>query len=204
MKTWRNTCAGSRRLDNSNKMNNSNCNMFVLQEGVMPKFILSYQVGFGLVAGVAAGVVVYVVHRQRQRNLKKKATKQNGYHVLGTADHDHSLMAGYFQGLLYSVTYHQFLNIQCLRLQKNYKLCFISASSANTDVVAASRSEQLELLNRLDYVLGSIAELRQEIESLRSILHGLAEEVVGEVRWVNVRKVISVATTICGIICYVI
>lgn len=119
----------------------------------MPKFILSYQVGFGLVAGVAAGVVVYVVHRQRQRNLKKKATKQNGYHVRGTADHDHSLMAGYFQ-----------------------------ASSANTDVVAASRSEQLELLNRLDYVLGSIAELRQEIESLRSILHGLAEEVVGEVR----------------------
>ncbi|XP_075701055.1 regulator of microtubule dynamics protein 3 [Rhinoderma darwinii] len=119
----------------------------------MSKFILSYQVGIGLAAGVAAGVVVYMVHWQRHRRFNKKTTQQNGYHARVTTDHAHPLTASYSQAL-----------------------------SANTDIVAASRSEQLELLSRLDYVLGSITELRQEIESLRNILHGLAEDIVGEVR----------------------
>ncbi|XP_069805431.1 regulator of microtubule dynamics protein 3 isoform X2 [Dendropsophus ebraccatus] len=117
----------------------------------MSKYLLSYQVGFGLAAGVAAGVAVYVVHRQRKRNTKE--TKLNGYGVHRSGERGHPITASYSQ-----------------------------AVSASTDLVAASRSEQLELLNRLDYVLGSITELRQEIESLRNILHGLAEDVVGEVR----------------------
>ncbi|KAM4690266.1 regulator of microtubule dynamics protein 3 [Rhinophrynus dorsalis] len=48
--------------------------------------------------------------------------------------------------------------------------------------MTVSRREQLELMNRLDYVLNSIAELRQEVETLRGSLHGLAEDIVGEVR----------------------
>ncbi|KAG9480896.1 hypothetical protein GDO78_010262 [Eleutherodactylus coqui] len=118
----------------------------------MSKFLLSYQVGLGLVAGVAAGVVVYMVHRQRHQNPNKKARKQNGYSVQVTTDR--TLLPSYSQAL-----------------------------SANTDIVAASRTEQLELLNRLDYVISSIAELRQEIESLRNVLHGLAEDIVGEFRY---------------------
>ncbi|XP_066464748.1 regulator of microtubule dynamics protein 3 [Eleutherodactylus coqui] len=117
----------------------------------MSKFLLSYQVGLGLVAGVAAGVVVYMVHRQRHQNPNKKARKQNGYSVQVTTDR--TSLPSYSQAL-----------------------------SANTDIVAASRTEQLELLNRLDYVISSIAELRQEIESLRNVLHGLAEDIVGEFR----------------------
>ncbi|KAG8449643.1 hypothetical protein GDO86_016327 [Hymenochirus boettgeri] len=57
--------------------------------------------------------------------------------------------------------------------------------SKNLQVVSAevSRGEQLDLLNRLDYVLNSIADLRQEVESLRSSLHGMAEDIVGEVSY---------------------
>ncbi|CAJ0933002.1 unnamed protein product [Ranitomeya imitator] len=121
------------------------------RDNVMSKFNLSPQVGFGLVAGVAAGVVVYLLHQHRNRDRNKKVTKQNGYHV--RADRDHTLTANYSQAL-----------------------------SASSDVVAASRREQVELLTRLDDVLGSITDLRQEIDSLRSILHGLAEDIVGEVR----------------------
>ncbi|XP_073422797.1 regulator of microtubule dynamics protein 3 isoform X1 [Dendrobates tinctorius] len=117
----------------------------------MSKFSLTPQVAFGLVAGVAAGVVVYLLHQHRNRDPNKKATKQNGYHV--RADGDHTLTANCSQAL-----------------------------SASSDVVAASRREQTELLTRLDDVLGSITDLRQEIDSLRSILHGLAEDIVGEVR----------------------
>ncbi|XP_056403079.1 regulator of microtubule dynamics protein 3 [Hyla sarda] len=117
----------------------------------MSKLILTHRVGFGLVAGVTAGVIVYMVYRERHRNCNKKETKQNGYHVHVTSDRPVS--AAYSQ-----------------------------AVSAGADLVAASRGEPLELLNRLDYVLGSIVELRQEIESLRNSLHGLAEDIVGEVR----------------------
>ncbi|XP_040268182.1 regulator of microtubule dynamics protein 3 [Bufo bufo] len=116
----------------------------------MSKFPLSHQVAFGLAAGVAAGIIVYVVQRQRRQN-NKRAPKQNGHHVRVTGDG--TLTASYSQAL-----------------------------SANTDIGAASRSEQSDLLSRLDHVLGSITELRQEIESLRSILHGLADDIVGEVR----------------------
>ncbi|KAG8560506.1 hypothetical protein GDO81_015014 [Engystomops pustulosus] len=121
------------------------------QEGVMSRITLPYQVGFGLVAGVATGVVIYIVHQRRHRTRNERASKQNGYPVHVGADR--TVTASYSQAL-----------------------------SANPDMVAASRAEQMELLNRLDYVLGSITELRQEMETLRNILHGLADDIVGEVR----------------------
>lgn len=61
-------------------------------------------------------------------------------------------------------------------------LCSILALSGREDVVVVSHGEQMELLNRLDYVLGSITEVKLEVESLRNSLHGLAEDIVGEIR----------------------
>ncbi|OCT68778.1 regulator of microtubule dynamics protein 3 isoform X2 [Xenopus laevis] len=58
----------------------------------------------------------------------------------------------------------------------------LQAIPGEADILTGSRGEQLDLLNRLDYVLSSIVELRQEVETLRSSLHGLAEDIVGEVR----------------------
>ncbi|NWS35237.1 RMD3 protein, partial [Polioptila caerulea] len=44
------------------------------------------------------------------------------------------------------------------------------------------QEEQLELLERLDLVVRNVAELRKEVEELRTSLQHLASEVVGEVR----------------------
>ncbi|XP_075048901.1 regulator of microtubule dynamics protein 3 [Mixophyes fleayi] len=120
----------------------------------MSKHILSYQIGLSLVAGAATAVVVYVLYQRRHKKINKKPSKKNGYHVHTLADHDNiPLTSSYSQAL-----------------------------SGKGDIVSVSRGEQLELLNRLDHVLGSITELRQEVECLRNILHGLAEHIVGEVR----------------------
>ncbi|NWU20722.1 RMD3 protein, partial [Dyaphorophyia castanea] len=44
------------------------------------------------------------------------------------------------------------------------------------------QDEQLELLERLDFVVRNIVELRKEVEELRNSLQDLAVEIVGEVR----------------------
>ncbi|NXO81028.1 RMD3 protein, partial [Sitta europaea] len=44
------------------------------------------------------------------------------------------------------------------------------------------QDEQLELLERLDFLVRNVAELRKEVEELRNSLQHLAVEVVGEVR----------------------
>ncbi|XP_063803848.1 regulator of microtubule dynamics protein 3 [Pseudophryne corroboree] len=119
----------------------------------MSKPILSYQIGLGLAAGAATAIVVYVLHQRRQKRINRTTSKQNGNHIHSFADHNIPLTSSYSQ-----------------------------AFSGRGDIVDVSRGEQLELLNRLDHVLGSITELKQEVESLRNILHGLAEDIVGEVR----------------------
>ncbi|XP_007480122.1 regulator of microtubule dynamics protein 3 isoform X1 [Monodelphis domestica] len=44
------------------------------------------------------------------------------------------------------------------------------------------REKQEEVLDRLDFVLSSLTELRHEVEELRNSLRGLAGEIVGEVK----------------------
>ncbi|NWU47020.1 RMD3 protein, partial [Dromas ardeola] len=44
------------------------------------------------------------------------------------------------------------------------------------------QEEQVDVLERLDFVLRNISELRKEVEELRSSLQHLAAEIVGEVR----------------------
>ncbi|KAM5129866.1 regulator of microtubule dynamics protein 3 [Mantella aurantiaca] len=119
----------------------------------MFKLFLTYRIGLGLIAGVAAGVVVYVVYRRHRKQNKKVLSKQNGYRIRTSEVANAAATSNYSQEL-----------------------------SGRSDVVVVSHGEQMELLNRLDYVLGSITEVKQEVESLRNSLHGLAEDIVGEVR----------------------
>lgn len=46
-----------------------------------------------------------------------------------------------------------------------------------------TQGEQVDVLERLDFVLRNIAELRKEVEELRNSLQHLATEIVGEVRY---------------------
>ncbi|XP_072284969.1 regulator of microtubule dynamics protein 3 isoform X2 [Pyxicephalus adspersus] len=123
------------------------------KEVTMYKLILAYRIGLGLIAGVTTGVVIYIVYQKHRKQKKKVLSKQNGYRMA------HS---------------------------KNDNVATTSNSSpalsGREDAVVVSHGEQIEVLNRLDYVLGSIAEVKQEIESLRNSLHGLVENIVGEVR----------------------
>lgn len=43
--------------------------------------------------------------------------------------------------------------------------------------------EQVDVLERLDFVLRNISELRKEVEELRSSLQHLAAEIIAEVRY---------------------
>ncbi|XP_060616458.2 regulator of microtubule dynamics protein 3 [Anolis sagrei] len=45
-----------------------------------------------------------------------------------------------------------------------------------------TREEQAEVLNRLDFLLRSLVELRNEVEELRNSLQSLAGDIIGEVR----------------------
>ncbi|XP_018420863.1 PREDICTED: regulator of microtubule dynamics protein 3 [Nanorana parkeri] len=117
----------------------------------MYKLIFTYRFGLGLIAGVAAGAVVYVVYRRHRKQNKNVLSKRNGYQMQTLSKHDN------------------------VATTSNY-------SPGRADVVVVSHGEQMELLNRLDYVLGSITEVKKEVESLRNSLHGLAADIVGEVR----------------------
>ncbi|XP_053553859.1 regulator of microtubule dynamics protein 3 [Bombina bombina] len=119
----------------------------------MSKHILLYQAGLGLV-GAAAGVAIFVIYRRNCKEKKKWDAKSNGYYRHKPVEPSNAL-----------------------ETSKQLK-----GVSEDVSSVTVSRGEQLELLNRLDYVLNSIAELRQEIDSLKNHLHGLAEDIVGEVR----------------------
>lgn len=45
-----------------------------------------------------------------------------------------------------------------------------------------THGEQVDVLDRLDFVLTNISELRKEVEELRNSLQHLAADIVGEVR----------------------
>ncbi|KAM8920727.1 regulator of microtubule dynamics protein 3 [Pelodytes ibericus] len=120
----------------------------------MSKLIFSYRFGIGLVFGVTAGAVIYLVYRRSPKKNKKLTSKQNGYYLNKPSEYSNPP----------ATTAHS----QAL-LGESAKL-------------ALSHGDQMELVSRLDHVLSSIVELRQEVESLRDSLHGLADDIVGVVR----------------------
>ncbi|NXC21418.1 RMD3 protein, partial [Corythaeola cristata] len=58
----------------------------------------------------------------------------------------------------------------------------VEAGDAATCPPLLSQAGQVDVLERLDFVLRNIAELRREVEELRNSLQRLAAEIVGEVR----------------------
>ncbi|XP_031746096.1 regulator of microtubule dynamics protein 3 isoform X1 [Xenopus tropicalis] len=127
--------------------------MHDIYEVTMSKHILPYRIGLGLVIGATAGAVIYIVFRRNRKKTRKSASKQNGYCLQKCGE---------------SKVVDTLNNLQVI--------------PGEAAILSGSREEQLDLINRLDYVLNSISELRQEVETLRTSLHGLAEDIVGEVR----------------------
>uniref|UniRef100_A0A8C3J853 Regulator of microtubule dynamics protein 3 n=1 Tax=Calidris pygmaea TaxID=425635 RepID=A0A8C3J853_9CHAR len=65
---------------------------------------------------------------------------------------------------------------------KGAALAPVEAGDGSVCAALLPQEEQLEVLERLDFVLRNISELRREVEELRSSLQRLAAEIVGEVR----------------------
>lgn len=158
----------------------------------MYKLLFTYRIGLGLIAGVASGVVVYMVYQRHRKEKKKVFSKHNGYRIRTLSERDNvATSSNYSQGIYFILSFFLYITVESYRkrlitllLCHLYYciLCSILALSGREDVVVVSHGEQMELLNRLDYVLGSITEVKLEVESLRNSLHGLAEDIVGEIR----------------------
>ncbi|NXU64156.1 RMD3 protein, partial [Horornis vulcanius] len=58
----------------------------------------------------------------------------------------------------------------------------VSAGDGAVSSLLLRQDEQLEVLERLDFVVRNVVELRREVEELRNSLQHLAVEIVGEVR----------------------
>ena len=58
----------------------------------------------------------------------------------------------------------------------------VEAGDGATYAPLPTHDEQVDVLERLDFVLRNISELRKEVEELRNSLQHLATEIVGEVR----------------------
>ncbi|XP_072481509.1 regulator of microtubule dynamics protein 3 [Notamacropus eugenii] len=115
--------------------------------------------GLGLVLGAAAGLgllCAFYIHRRRR-----------------TRGHGGSWNASNSVG--YTRTPEPLRPVMLLRATPG------EAGDA-VSVPSMPREKQEEVLNRLDFVLSSLTELRKEVEELRNSLRGLAGEIVGEVK----------------------
>lgn len=59
----------------------------------------------------------------------------------------------------------------------------VEAGDGATHTALLTHGEQVDVLERLDFVLRNISELRKEVEELRNSLQHLAAEIIGEVRY---------------------
>ena len=65
-----------------------------------------------------------------------------------------------------------------------------------------THGEQVDVLDRLDFVLTNISELRKEVEELRNSLQHLAADIVGEVRLASALLILSSFVCCCTFMFY--
>ncbi|XP_014431797.2 regulator of microtubule dynamics protein 3 isoform X2 [Pelodiscus sinensis] len=123
--------------------------------------------GLGLLLGAAAGIgFLYVFYKQRRKQPwwgrgsrdSRVQRMQNSVGPHETAE---------------SLAHNQVLLIRQAPLEAGDGITYTSL---------LTREEQVEVLNRLDFVLKNIIDLRREVEELKNSLQSLAGEIIGEVR----------------------
>ncbi|XP_060117332.1 regulator of microtubule dynamics protein 3 isoform X2 [Heteronotia binoei] len=124
------------------------------------------RVGLGVVLGAAAGIGLFYFFYQQKRKKSWWRGSTKGPNVRS------------LQNALGSQ--------ECIDIQPHNQVPLrqgpIEGGDSNRYMSFLTREEQVEVLNRLDFVLKSLIELRHEVEELRNSLQGLAGEIVGEVR----------------------
>ncbi|XP_061467406.1 regulator of microtubule dynamics protein 3 isoform X2 [Rhineura floridana] len=127
-----------------------------------------FRVGLGVVLGAAAGIGLffYFYKQKRKKPWPRGSTRppnlQSQHTALDCQEHTEILQP-----------YNQVLWTRPGPVEGGDSIPYTSL---------LTREEQAEVLNRLDFVLKSLIELRHEVEELRNSLQGLAGEIIGEVR----------------------
>ncbi|XP_033001263.1 regulator of microtubule dynamics protein 3 [Lacerta agilis] len=137
------------------------------QRCIMSKMVV-FRVGLGVVLGAAAGIgLFYYFYKQKrkkpqQRGRSKSPNVQSQHNALDPKEHTQILQP-----------YNQVPRMRQAPVEGGDSIPYTAH---------LTQEEQAEVLNRLDFVLKSLIELRHEVEELRNSLRGLAGEIVGEVR----------------------
>ncbi|KAJ6667272.1 hypothetical protein lerEdw1_017250 [Lerista edwardsae] len=134
---------------------------------IMSKLEVS-RVGFGMILGAATGIgLLYYFYKQKRKKPWLMASSgspnfQCLQNALGPHEHREMLLP-----------HNQVPQMRRRPMEGGDSLPYASFLTCE---------EQVELLNRLDFVHKGLAELRHEVQELRNSLHGLAGEIAGEVR----------------------
>ncbi|KAM5235138.1 regulator of microtubule dynamics protein 3 [Ctenodactylus gundi] len=111
--------------------------------------------GLGLLLGTAAGLGLLCVLYSQRRKRTRSPSMPDSLHLARTAEPGRPVM----------------------QLQP------VPGEAGDAGVLASPPQEgQEKMLDRLDFVLGSLVALRQEVEELRGSLQALAGQIVGEIR----------------------
>ncbi|CAI5763996.1 Regulator of microtubule dynamics 3 [Podarcis lilfordi] len=131
----------------------------------MSKMVV-FRVGLGMVLGAAAGIgLFYYFYKQKRKKPQQRSKSpnvQSQHNALDPKEHTQILQP-----------YNQVPRMRQAPVEGGDSIPYTAH---------LTQEEQAEVLNRLDFVLKSLIELRHEVEELRNSLRGLAGEIVGEVR----------------------
>ncbi|XP_070613042.1 regulator of microtubule dynamics protein 3 [Erythrolamprus reginae] len=126
------------------------------------------RVGLGIVLGAAAGIgLIFYFYKQKRKKPSQKNSSINP--------------------IVHCQQNAMCLNEQTETVQPHYQVPWMRPEPVeggdNVSYTSLlTHEEQAEVLNRLDFVLRSLIELRHEVEELRNSLQSLAGGIVGEVR----------------------
>lgn len=129
----------------------------------------AFRVGLGVILGTAAGIGLFYYYYYKQK--RKKTWRKDSFRFPNIRSQQNALNPQEHREILQP--YNQVPWIRPVPME-----------GGDNDPCTAllTREEQAEVLNRLDFVLRSLKELRNEVEELRNSLQGLAGEIIGEVR----------------------
>ncbi|KAH0620607.1 hypothetical protein JD844_021249 [Phrynosoma platyrhinos] len=126
------------------------------------------RVGLGVVLGAAAGIgLFYYFYKQKRKKPWNKGKRrpldlQSQHNALDPQEHTEIMQP-----------YNQVPLMRTGPVEGGDNIPYTSL---------LTREEQAEVLNRLDFLLRSLIELRNEVEELRNSLQGLSGEIIREVR----------------------
>ncbi|KAM3853170.1 regulator of microtubule dynamics protein 3 isoform 1-T2 [Vipera latastei] len=126
------------------------------------------RMGLGIVLGAAAGIglIFYFYKQKKKKPSQKNSSRYPIVHCQQNAMYDHE----------HAETLQPYNQVPRMRPEP------VEGGDSVPYTSLLTHEEQAEVLNRLDFVLRSLMELRHEVQELQNSLQSLAGGIIGEVR----------------------